>query len=404
MLEHVEFDIGRDALLQAVTPVGTEEIALSAAGGRVLAQNLPAAGDVPPFDRSPYDGYAFRAADVKNASREIPVTLRILEEIAAGAVSHVPVRSGTAVKILTGAPIPPGADAVIKYEETEFTAEAVTIFQSAKAGDNIVRRGEDVKAGEILAQSGQVIDPGLGGMLAGQGVYRPAAYKKPRVGVLSTGNEVVDEVEGELPEGKIRNTNRYMLEAALTAAGCEPVYLGIAGDNAEAICEAMKAALPGCDAIVLTGGVSVGDYDMTPAAMEMLGAEMLLRSLRLKPGGACAYAMKEGKLLCGLSGNPASAMTNFYAVALPALRKLAGHREPKLTEITLTLAGDFRKKSPQTRIMRGTLSLEAGKVMFRHREQGNAVIRSLVGCDALAVVPAKSGPLPAGTVLKGFLL
>ncbi len=404
MLEFIEFDVARDALLDAVAPVGTETVALSTAGGRVLAKTLAAAGDVPPFDRSPYDGYAFRAADVKDASRENPVTLRILEEIAAGDVSHVPVTEGTAVKILTGAPIPPGADAVTKYEETEYTPETVTIFQSAKAGDNIVRRGEDVKAGEALALPGQVIDAGLAGMLAGQGVYRPEVYRRLRVGVLSTGNEVVDEIEGELPAGKIRNTNRYMLETALAAAGCEAVYLGIAGDTAESICRALESALPGCDAIVLTGGVSVGDYDMTPAAMDMLGAEMLLRSLRLKPGGACAYAMKEGKLLCGLSGNPASAMTNFYAVALPALRKMSGHREPKLTEITVTLAKNFEKKSPQTRIMRGTLSLEDGRVMFHHREQGNAVIRSLVGCDALAVVPAKSGPLPAGTVLKGFLL
>lgn len=404
MMEHVEFDIARDAVLEAVTPVGTEAIALSAAGGRVLAQSLLAEGDVPPFDRSPYDGYAFRAADTANATPENPVTLRILEEIAAGSVSHIPVTVGTAVKILTGAPIPPGADTVTKYEDTEFSAETVTLFRSAKAGENIVRRGEDVKAGEALALPGQVIDPGLAGMLAGQGVYRPLVYRKPRVGVLSTGNEVVDELEGALPDGKIRNTNRYMLEAALAAAGCEPVYLGIAGDDAGAICGAMKAALPGCDAIVLTGGVSVGDYDMTPAAMDMLGAKMEARSLRLKPGGACAYAVKEGKLLCGLSGNPASAMTNFYAVALPALRKLAGYREPKLKEITMTLAGDFRKKSPQTRIMRGSLSLEEGTVKFHHREQGNAVIRSLVGCDALAVVPAKSGPLPAGTVLKGFLL
>lgn len=402
MLERIEFDMARDALLEAVTPVGTEEVPLSVCGGRVLAQPLLAEGDVPPFDRSPYDGYAFRAEDVSFAARETPVTLRVLEEVAAGAVSRIPVTAGTAVKILTGAPIPEGADTVIKYEDTEFTDDTVTIFRSAKSGDNIVRRGEDVKAGEALALPGQVIDAGLAGMLAGQGVYRPAVYRKPRVGVLSTGNEVVDEVKGDLPAGKIRNTNRYMLETALAAAGCEPVYLGIAGDTAEGIHAMMAPALKDCDAIVLTGGVSVGDYDMTPAAMELLGAEMLVRQVRLKPGGACAYGWKGGKLLCGLSGNPASAMTNFYAIALPALRKLAGHTEPKLTEITVTLARELRKKSPQTRLLRGCLALEDGTVLFHHREQGNTVIRSLVGCDAMAVVPAGSGPLPAGTVLKGF--
>lgn len=402
MLEKIEFDAARDAILAAVSPVKTEKVSLSVCNGRVLAQSVCAVGNVPPFDRSPYDGYAFRAEDVAQASRENPVTLSVLEEVAAGAVPAKTVTAGTAVKILTGAPIPAGADTVIKYEDTVFTADAVTIFQNARPGDNIVRRGEDVKAGENLALPGQIIDAGLAGVLAGQGVYRPMVYRRPKVAVISTGNEVTDEVEGELSAGKIRNTNRYMLETALLAAGCEPVYMGIAGDDAGAICTLLSAALETCDAAVLTGGVSVGDYDRTPAAMEMLGAEMLAGSLHLKPGGACAYGRKEGKLICGLSGNPASAMTNFYAVALPALRKLAGHGEPLLPEITVVLERDFRKNSPQTRILRGRLRMESGTVLFFHQEQGNSVIRSLVGCDALAVVPAGSGPLPAGTVLKGF--
>lgn len=230
-------------------------------------------------------------------------------------------------------------------------------------------------------------------------------YKKPRVGILSTGNEVVDETAEPLPAGKIRNTNRYMLEAALAAAGCEPVFLGIAGDTAKAVRDGMAGGLAACDAIVLTGGVSVGDYDMTPAAMELLGADMLVQGIDLKPGGACAYGMKDGVLLCGLSGNPASAMTNFYAVALPALRKMAGRSEPHLREITVSLAAGFRKKSPRARLLRGRLDLSDGTVRFiQTGDQGNAVVSSLIGCEALAAVPAGSGPLPAGTVLKGYML
>lgn len=405
MLKSIGFEAARDLLLEAVGTVETEEVPLSLCGGRILARPLTAAENVPPFDRSPYDGYAFRAEDVKNAGRETPVTLRILEEVAAGAVPTKTVTPGTAVKILTGAPIPPGADAVIKYEETEYTAETVTVFAPFKSGQNIVRMGEDVTVGQILADAGQCIDPGLAGTLAAQGVYTPIVFKKPRVGVLSTGNEVVDETAEPLPAGKIRNTNRYMLEAALAAAGCEPVFLGIAGDTAEAVRDGMAGGLDRCDAIVLTGGVSVGDYDMTPAAMELLGAEMLVPGIDLKPGGACAYGMKDGVLLCGLSGNPASAMTNFYAVALPALRKLAGRGEPRLREITVTLAGDFRKKSPKPRLLRGRLELSDGRVRFvQTGDQGNAVVSSLMGCEALAAVPAGSGPLPAGTELKGFLI
>lgn len=405
MKKSMEFDMARETLLAAVTPVDTEEVPLSCCGGRILARRLTAAENVPPFDRSPYDGYAFRAEDVQEASREYPVSLRILEEVAAGAVPTKTVTAGTAVKILTGAPIPPGANAVTKYELTEFTAETVTIFEPFRPGENLVRMGEDVRSGDTLAEPGQAIDPGLAGTLAGQGVYCPTVYKRPRVGVVSTGNEVSDETSGPLPAGKIRNTNRYMLETALCAAGCEPVYLGIAGDTAESICGMMRRALEDCDAVVLTGGVSVGDYDMTPAAMAMLGAEMLVEGVDLKPGGACAYAIKDGILLCGLSGNPASSMTNFYAVALPALRKLAGHREPHLREISVTLGAEFRKKSPKTRLLRGYLDLRDGTVRFvQPAEQGNAVVSSLIGCEALAVVPAGSGALPEGMVLKGFLI
>lgn len=404
MTKHIGFEAAREILLEAVMPVETEEVPLSCCGGRILAQGLTAAENVPPYDRSPYDGYAFRAEDVKDAGPDTPVSLSILEEVAAGAVPTKTVTAGTAVKILTGAPIPPGADAVVKFEETEFTAETVTVFSPFQFGQNIVRRGEDVIAGQVLAQPGQVIDPGLAGTLAAQGVYVPTVYRKPRVGVLSTGNEVVDEWAEPLPAGKIRNTNRYMLEAALTAAGCEPVFLGIAGDTAEAVRDGMEKGLAGCDAIVLTGGVSVGDYDMTPAAMELLEAEILLRGIDLKPGGACVYGMKDGVLLCGLSGNPASAMTNFYGVALPALRKIAGHDEPRLREATVTLAEEFRKKSPKPRLLRGRLALADGIVRFIHGDQGNAVVSSLMGCEVLAAVPGGSGPLPAGTVLKGYLL
>ena len=404
-MKYIGFEEARDRLLEAVRVVGTEEIPLSFCGGRILARTLVAAENVPPFDRSPYDGYAFRAEDVRKAGRETPVTLRILEEVAAGAVPTKNVSGGTAVKILTGAPIPSGADAVVKFEETEFTAGTVTVFAPFKSGQNIVRMGEDVTAGQVLAEPGQVIDPGLAGTLAAQGVYAPVVYRKPRVGILSTGNEVMDAAGEPLPAGKIRNTNRYMLEAALSAAGCEPVFLGIAGDTAEAVRDGMAKGLFRCDAIVLTGGVSVGDYDMTPAAMELLGAEILVPGVDLKPGGACAYGRKDGVLLCGLSGNPASAMTNFYAIALPALRKMAGHKEPRLREITVTLAGDFQKRSPKPRLLRGRLELGEGKVLFvQTGDQGNAVVSSLVGCEALAEVPAGSGPLPAGTALKGFVI
>ena len=401
MKDIMDYGEARELILQRVAPVGTEKAPLSLCGGRILAQKLTAAENVPAFDRSPYDGYAFRAAD----TAQTPVTLTVIEEAPAGAVATKTVAPGTAAKILTGAPIPSGADAVVKFEQTDFTPETVTIHTRFRPGENIVRAGEDVRAGAELAHAGQRIDPGLAGTLAAQGVYAPAVYRRPRVGVISTGNEVVEEEAAAPPApGKIRNTNRYMLEAALRSAGCEPVFLGVAPDRAEAIRDAMARGLGACDAIILTGGVSVGDYDMTRAAMELLGAELLVSGMDLKPGGACACGMRDGVLLCGLSGNPASAMTCFYGVMLPALRKLAGWEEPRLRPVTVTLGADFPKKSPKPRLLRGRLELADGTARFFPGNQGNAVISSLMGCEALAEVSAGSGPIPAGTALKGYLL
>ena len=404
MLNNPDYIIARDLLLRLAVPVGTERVSLDQCGGRILAADLAAEAPVPPFDRSAYDGYAFRSADVESASRECPVTLRILEEIPAGAVPTVTVETGTAVKLLTGAPVPPGADVVLKYERTRFDDASVTVFESLKPGSNIVKRGEDVQQGQVLACAGTVIDAGLAGTLAAQGVAMPMAYRQPVIGLISTGNEVV-EADADLAPGKIRNSNRTTLVAVLEGLGCQPQYLGLAGDDVARIRERIEEGLERCDAVLLTGGVSVGDYDLTPDAMEQAGVEVLVRGVNMKPGMACAYGVKDGKLVLGLSGNPASSLTNFYAVVLPAIRTLCGRSDAIPAEITVTLASGFRKKSPLTRFLRGTLDLSDGTVrMTLPKEQGNVVLSSTIGCNVMAVVPAGSGPVEAGTSLKGFLL
>jgi molybdopterin molybdotransferase len=404
MLKNPDFLTARDLLLERVSPVETETLPLADCAGRVLARELKAAENVPPFDRSPYDGYAFRSADSSRASKETPVTLRIIEEVPAGAVPTQLCTQGTAIKILTGAPIPQGADAVTPYERTQFTDTHVTLFSPAKLGENIVYAGEDVHRGDVLARKGTVIDAGLAGTLAGQGVAAPQVYRVPKIGILSTGNEVT-EVGQALESGKIYNSNRYTLTAAVKALGCQPVFLGLAGDRVEDICALVRQGLDTCDAVLSTGGVSVGDYDLTPDAMEQAGVELLFRGVQLKPGMACAYGVGQGKLVCGLSGNPASALTNFYAVAAPALEKLTGAGDYLPREVTVTLAQDFTKKSPCTRLLRGTLDLSDGTARMRlPADQGNVVLSSVIGCDVMAVVPGGTGPLTAGTRLQGFLL
>lgn len=404
MARDIEFEQARDLMLDYAEPVSIEKIPLEECTGRILAQDVTAVESVPAFDRSPYDGYAFRAADSVSASAGNPVVLQVLEEVAAGAVPTQDVTEGTAIKILTGAPIPRGADAVVMYEKTTFTKTEVSLTEPVRSGNNIVRAGEDVMKGELLAERGSRIDCGIAGILSSQGELYPQIYRKPQIGLISTGNEVVDS-DGVIPEGKIRNTNRYTLAAEVLRNGCEPVYLGQAGDAVEEIAGLIEKGLETCDALLLTGGVSVGDYDLTPAAMERAGIHILIQGVEMKPGMACAYGEKNGKTVYGLSGNPASALTGFYAVVMPVLRKMAGYKEFIPREIKVTLADDFPKKSRCTRLLRGRMDLDEGIVkMHISQKQGNVVISSAIGCDVLAIIPAGSGPLSAGTVLKGFLL
>ena len=394
----------RDILAAAACPVSAEKLPLADCAGRILAQALVAGSDVPPFDRSPFDGYVLRAADSAAASQENPVTLRILEEIPASSVPRYPITGGTASKILTGAPIPEGADAVIPFEKTAFTEESVTLFAPLKPGTNIVRTGEDIRQGTLLADCGQRIDAGVMGCLAGQNVEAPLVFRRPRVGILSTGSELV-ELGHDLAPGKIRDTNRYSMAAAVARLGAEPVLFPGAMDQVERIAERMVQALEQCDALITTGGVSVGDYDLTPAAMESIGAEILFRKVDLKPGMACAYGLREGKMICGLSGNPASSITNFYAVALPAFRRLCGLRDYETHEFPVTLADRFGKRSPSNRLLRGFMELSDGTVRMRLSPgQGNVMISGLIGCNIAALIPAGSDTIEAGTVLQGFLL
>lgn len=404
MLKRPTYDQARDLLLEQIQPTDTEPVLLEHCLGRVLAQDLIAARNVPAFDRSPYDGYAVRSTDTAGVDRDHPVTLEITQNIPAGKTFTGPLGPGQAAKVLTGAPVPPGADGVVKFEVTEFTDTSVTLFAPVKHGENVVYAGEDVKQGTCLAKAGTVIDPGLAGALAAQGLASPRVYRRPRVGLISTGSELVEPGEA-VPEGKIVNSSRFALLAGVERAGCEAVYLGLAGDRTETITELIRQGLESCDLVLLTGGVSVGDFDLTPAAMEQAGAEILVRGMAMKPGMACALGFAEGKPVLALSGNPASALVSFYAVVQPCLHRLCGRAQVLPELIDITLSSGFGKKSPSTRLLRGSLRLTGGQItMDVPPDQGNVVLSSAIGCDAMAIVPAGTGTLAAGTVLKGFLL
>ena len=396
----------RKRLLQFTGPVGTEKVRLPDCFGRILAEDIRAAVDVPDWPRSAFDGYAFRAADTSSASPETPVTLRILEEVPAGKVPETRLTEGTAVRILTGAMLPEGADSVEMFEKTEFTETSVTLFHPGRPGNNVVPRGEDAVRGQLLAVKGTKIDPGLMGVFASQGLREIPVFRIPKVGVISTGTEVV-ELGSVLPRGKIYNSNRALFEGELQKLGMRPVRIGIARDSVREIRELLELALDTCDAVLLTGGVSVGAYDLTGRAILEAGGEPLFSGVAMKPGKACFYAVRDGKMICALSGNPASAMTNYHAVAKAGLKRLCGWETENCfpAEIRVTLKEDFSKKSKNERWVRGSLDLSDGTVRIDvPKQQKNSALSSTVGCDVMAVIPAGSGPLPAGTVLKGYLM
>ncbi|MBQ1285447.1 MAG: molybdopterin molybdotransferase MoeA [Lachnospiraceae bacterium] len=400
----VSIEEGRQKILDAVTIVPTETIPLGDAYGRVLAMDVVAMEDVPSFDRSPLDGYAFRAEDTSGASKETPVTLKVIDYIPAGDISHVPVTKGTAVRLMTGAPVPEGADCVCKYEETEFTETEVKIFFPGKQNDNIIRKGEDVVKGTVLAEKGTVIDSGLMGTLAGQNIPEPLVYKQICAGIIATGSELVP-VGQEPGPGMIIDTNEYTLTGAMEHMGFRVRRYGIADDTEEAIADILKKAMQECDVILITGGASVGDFDVTPKAMEKAGIRLLFQGVDMKPGKACEYGVCGEKLVCGLSGHPSSSLTNLLLVGLAGLRKMSGIKDYMPKEIDLVLANDFGKHSKNDRVIRGTLMIEDGIAKIRvPKGQGNVMISSTIGSDCVAVVPGGRGPLKAGDKIKGYLI
>ncbi len=402
MRTNIPADMAVELLLEQEAKLYTETVQLWELEGRILAEDVCAAISVPPFDRSPYDGYALIAADTANASRESPAVLKITEEIPAGHAPTIALTPGHAAKILTGAPIPECCDTTIKYEDTEFTDSEVRIFSPQKSGANVVRAGEDVKAGEVILTAGTLISAAALGMLAGQGVSEARVYKKPRITVISTGSELA-EAGQPLKPAQIYNSNVYTLSAYLRAIGAEPANGGIVDDDPDAIAARISDALAASDMVITTGGASVGDYDWAYRVSKMMGAEILFWKADFKPGGAMCAAVLNGKLILCLSGNPGAAVIGLLRVGLPYVRKLCGRRECMPERVNVTFKESFGKFSPKLRLVRGRLEVSDGAAYFVHSDgQANGTVSSLMGCDLLAEIPAGTGRVQSGAMVSAI--
>jgi len=402
MLKEIEVSKALQLLLDIPVKLDTEDIQIGDALGRVSAKSVVAGIPFPPFDRSPFDGYALRGEDIEAASREAPVTLSIGQEIPAGFTPKEDVCAGRAAKILTGAPIPSGANVVIKFEETEYTKDTVTLFTPVKPGTNIVRMGEDIPAGTEILPAGAEIGPAIMGLLAAQGLETVKVYKKPLVSVINTGNELA-ELGRPLPPGMIYNSSMFALHGFFSMMGADFRDGGVVDDDENIIAERVRSELAGADMVVTTGGASVGDYDCAAAAAERAGAEILFWKVRMRPGGSLLAYVLDGKLVLALSGNPGAAVLGLLLLGLPCIKKRRGLSEVMPETIMVRLADDLKKGSPRKRIMRGYLKIENGDAFFiENTGQGGGDISSLVHCDLLAEIPEGSPPLKAGTNVKAY--
>lgn len=404
MEKNISADAARDMLLKLPVCLEAEKVRLEASCGRVLASDLYAEIDIPPFDRSPYDGYAFRGEDTADAAASNPALLDITEEIPAGRMPVHKVTEGRAAKILTGAPIPEGANATIKYEHTEYTDKWVKIFNPVKPDTDIIYAGEDIRKGELIAPAGSVINAALAGLMASQGLSEAEVYKRPSVTIINTGTELIEAGE-PLGPAKIYNSNVYTLMGYLNNIGMQPVNGGTVEDDPGLISSAIISALKRSDAVITTGGSSVGDYDWALTAFGMTGAEVLFWKAAMKPGGAILAAVKEGKPILGLSGSPGAAVLGLLVIAMPYLRKLCGRNDIFPETVMVYLDKPYKKISKQTRLIRGRLDIRDGKAFFMENDaQGNSAVSSLSDCDLIAELPAGSPSQPAGALVKAYVV
>jgi len=394
-------DAAREQILSRISTLGEERVPLRNALDSVLAEDIVATEDNPPFANSAMDGFALRSEDVSGASPERPVRLNIVETIPAGYVPTRPLTPGTAARIMTGAMIPEGADAVVMVERTRVEGDVVLIAEPARRNQHVRPAGESVQAGEKVLRRGQRVRPAEMAMLAALNVAEPLVFRRPRVALISTGDELTDLGE-PLAKGKIRDSNRYGLYGQILEAGGEPLDWGIARDNPDAMESLLRKGLADADALVTSGGVSVGGYDVVKDVLLKLG-ELHFWRVSMKPGKPLAFGEALGKPVFALPGNPVSSLVVFELFVRPALRKMAGHTDLFRPMRRATLAEAVEPDlSGRTTYARVVVTEQDGRLTAHLAgPQGSGVLRSLVLANGLAII--EPAGVPAGSEVDVIL-
>ncbi|UFJ42109.1 molybdopterin molybdotransferase MoeA [Brevibacillus humidisoli] len=394
-------------LLEQVAPLAIEEVPLAEAYGRVLAEPVYAAYDLPPFDRSPLDGYAVRSADTASATPDTPVTLEVIETVAAGEVPRHPVASGQACRIMTGAMMPDGADAVVMFEQTENPGQKlnqVNVKRAMKPGENIARQGEEVAKDNCVLQAGEQIGAGALALLATFGAACVQVRRRPRIGIVSTGSELV-EPDQPLSPGKIRNSNAPMIAGMICDAGGAPVVLGCLPDEPETAKRKLADWSKQVDFLVTTGGVSVGDFDLITTLVEDPQFNLLFHRVAMRPGSPTTAVVYQGTLICALSGNPSACFIGCELLVKPLLAKLLGKPNSIPTTVEAILAKDYLKPCPYPRYLRGSIEVEQA-VLYAYPDMNDKAGRlvTLHQNNCLIIIPPGGRGRRAGERVRVFPL
>lgn len=386
-------------ILDSTKILDTKEVNLKDSLGLVINENVYSDDDIPSFDNSAMDGYAVIADDTKSASKENPVTLELIEDIPAGYVSKKSLSRGKIASIMTGAVVPRNADAVVMVEYTEKQKNEVRIFREVKKNENVRFAGNDIEKGSLVIQKGMLIRPQEMGVLASLGKSKVRVIRQPKIAVIATGDELL-EVDEKLEDGKIRNSNTYLLISLIKKNDALPINLGIARDDKKDIENKLKKALD-ADIILINAGVSVGEYDYVKEVLQGMGVEIKFWRVAIKPGKPLVFGRLGDKLFFGLPGNPVSSMISFDRFVRPSILKMMGKKKLDKREVLAMAEHDIKKKIGKIHYMRAFVYKKDNENYVRiHHKQSSGVLTSMISANCLAIVPKEVSLVKKGSIVK----